>query len=181
MRLFPTGWTYFEQLNYNQMLDEQMLAGYDSEAGIVHPRAIDEGQQKVQDLLAVGGWSRIWNHRLFAGEMLPFTAGIIQKFACAQTAVEEAGVACALERFHLARGKYPESLAGLMPQFIATIPRDVITGEPLKYRLTDDGQFILYSVGWNETDDGGQIVMLKAGKTIDVTQGDWVWPPYPAK
>jgi hypothetical protein len=181
MRLFPTGWTYFEQLNYNQMSDDQLMAGYDSKAGIVHPRAIDEGQQKVQDLLAVGGWSRVWNHRLFATAMLPFTAGIIEKFACAQTAVEEAALACALERYRLAHGKYPDTLDILFPQFIKAIPRDVITGEPLKYHLTDDGQFILYSVGWNETDDGGQIVKLKDGKTIDATQGDWVWPPYSAR
>jgi hypothetical protein len=181
MWLFPDGWSYFEQLNYNLMLDDQLKAGYDSKAGVVHPQTIEAGQQKVQDLLAVGGWSKIWNHRLFAGEMLPFTAGIIQKSACAQTAMEETALACALERFHLTHGNYPESLAALEPQFIAPIPQDVITGEPLKYRLTDDGQFILYSVGWNETDDGGQIVMSKDGKTVDVTQGDWVWPAYSSK
>jgi hypothetical protein len=189
MWLFPTGWTYFEQLNYNQMLDDQVMAGYDSRAGVVHPRVIEAGQQKVQDLLAVGRLpkignyrpSLIWYHRLFASEMLPFTAGIIQKTACAQTAVAETALACALERYRIAHGKYPESIAALEPQFIASIPNDVITGGPLKYRLTDDGEIILYSVGWNETDDGGQIVMSKDGKTIDVTQGDWVWPTYPAK
>jgi hypothetical protein len=51
----------------------------------------------------------------------------------------------------------------------------------LKYRRTDDGQFVLYSVGWNETDDGGTVAMRK-GKTPSVNQdeGDWVWR-YPAK
>jgi hypothetical protein len=177
---FPTGWTYFEELNYDQMFDDQIKPGYDPRAGRVHPREIEASSLKVMDLLNVGSLSQIWNHRLFASVMLPATANIVQKSAAAQTAVDEAALACALERYRLARGKYPVSLAALAPEFIAAIPHDVISGEPLKYRL-DGGEFILYSVGWNETDDGGKIVMSKDGKTIDATQGDWVWPPYQEK
>jgi hypothetical protein len=62
-----------------------------------------------------------------------------------------------------------------VPAFISPLPQDVITGEPYKYRRTDDGQFILYSVGWDEKDDGGV-----PGKTEwDYKQGDWVWQ-YPS-
>ncbi len=69
------------------------------------------------------------------------------------------------------------------------IPPDVISGQPLKYRRTDDGRFVLYSVGWNQTDDGGKpgwpdkeaapggFWREFALKTAD---GDWVWQ-YPAK
>ena len=47
----------------------------------------------------------------------------------------------------------------------------MLTGEPYKYRRTDDGRFVLYSVGWDEKDDGGV-----PGKTLfDEKQGDWVW------
>lgn len=64
-----------------------------------------------------------------------------------------------------------------MPRFISSLPHDVITGEPYKYRRTDDGQFVLYSVGWNEKDDGGV-----PGTTYfsNETHGDWVWR-YPSK
>jgi hypothetical protein len=41
------------------------------------------------------------------------------------------------------------------------LPKDAITGESYRYRRTDDGQFVLYSVGWNEKDDG---VALRSGK-----------------
>ena len=63
-----------------------------------------------------------------------------------------------------------------MPQFIAKLPHDVINGQPLKYRRNADGSFTLYSVGWNETDDGGTVVMT-TGKTpsVDPKKGDWVW------
>jgi len=36
-----------------------------------------------------------------------------------------------------------------------------------KYRLTANGQFLLYSVGWNERDDNGN---------PEKDKGDWVWP-----
>lgn len=96
--------------------------------------------------------------------------------AAAQTAVDEAAIACALERYRLANGQYPESLGALVPKFISQLPNDVISGKPYKYRRTSDGQFVLYSVGWDGTDDGGM-----PGKTLfDDKKGDWVWQ-YPAK
>jgi len=90
-----------------------------------------------------------------------------------------ARVAIALERYRLAHGDFPESLDVLAPQFIAKLPHDVINGQPLHYRRTSDGQFVLYSVGWNETDDGGEVGLTKKGY-LDISQGDWVWR-YPAK
>jgi hypothetical protein len=48
---------------------------------------------------------------------------------------------------------------------------------PLKYHRTENnGQFALYSVGWNGTDDGGTIFMRsKWNVVIDLDRGDWVW------
>jgi len=51
------------------------------------------------------------------------------------------------------------------------MPHDIINGELFRYRRTDDGQFILYSVGWNEKDDGG----TPGTKLFDEKFGDWVW------
>ncbi len=87
-------------------------------------------------------------------------------------------MACALERYRLAHGNYPETLDALAPQFIAAVPHDIINGQPLHYRRTEDGNFVLYSVGWNEIDDGGKIVFSKGGR-VDTEKGDWVWRQYP--
>ena len=56
-----------------------------------------------------------------------------------------------------------------------------IGGQPLKYHRQTDGRFVLYSVGWNETDEGGKVV-LGGGTTpaVDLEKGDWVWE-YPAE
>ena len=102
--------------------------------------------------------------------------GVILRVAGAQTAFNQAAIACALERYRLAKGSFPGALETLVPQFISLLPNDVLTGEPYKYRLTDDGRFVLYSVGWDEKDDGG----VPGKRMFDELQGDWVWE-YPAK
>jgi hypothetical protein len=51
----------------------------------------------------------------------------------------------------------------------------VITGELLRYKRTAAGMFVLYSVGWNEADDGGTIQVRKPGDAPDSKRGDWVW------
>ena len=60
----------------------------------------------------------------------------------------------------------------LAPQFIAKVPHDPIGAQPLHYRTANDGQFILYSVGWNEKDDGGIVSLNKSG-SVDLGNGDW--------
>jgi hypothetical protein len=94
--------------------------------------------------------------------------------AYGQASVDLARTAMTLERCRLARGAYPESLDALAPQFIAKVPHDVIGGQPLNYRREADGQFVLYSVGWNEKDDGGVAGIDKDG-AADTPSGDWIW------
>jgi hypothetical protein len=106
-------------------------------------------------------------------------AKVPERFARVQTSIDLATVATALERYHLAHREYPENLKSLSLQFAERLPNDVINGESLKYQRTKDGQFILYSVGWNEVDDSGQVVQKKDG-SVDPDKGDWVWR-YPTK
>jgi len=117
----------------------------------------------------------------FAHLLLPGLGNFAQKTAYAQNAVDLARAAITLERYRLAHGEFPESLESLAPQFLEKIPHDIINGGPLHYRRTGDGQFILYSVGWNEIDDGG-VVAFKNGSSSEIKTdtGDWVWR-YPAK
>ena len=82
-----------------------------------------------------------------------------------------AAVAGALERYRLTHDSYPETLDTLAPQFIAKLPHDIINGQPLKYRRMQDGLFVLYSVGWNETDDGGTVALVAASGTGKTTAG----------
>jgi hypothetical protein len=107
--------------------------------------------------------------------LLPAFESGSKRFARVQTDIDLAALACALERYHLAHEEYPEKLEALTPQFLAELPRDVFDGQPLKYRRTGQ-QFVLYSVGWNEKDDGGTVVMTGGKNPVpDPSKGDWVW------
>ncbi len=64
-------------------------------------------------------------------------------------------VAMALAAYQADHGKYPETLAVLQPKYLPTVPLDLFSGEPLIYEPDDKG-YLLYSVGENGIDDGGQ-------------------------
>lgn len=64
-------------------------------------------------------------------------------------------IAFALATYRADRGSYPDSLEPLAPKYIAEIPIDLFTGQPLKYSKTTDG-YQLYSVGDNEQDEEGR-------------------------
>ena len=94
--------------------------------------------------------------------------------ARAQVVIDHVQIACALERYRLANGRFPESLDALAPKFISQLPHDVINGGAYKYRRAADDKFVLYSIGWNERDDNGTSETLK-NKNVDRHNGDWVW------
>jgi hypothetical protein len=95
--------------------------------------------------------------------------------------------AFALERYRLKHGSYPSTLAPLAPEFLKTVPVDFMDGQPLRYRLRDDGRFLLYSIGLDGVDDGGRIVSQAKPGDADfrpadfngIPTGDIVWP-FPA-
>ncbi len=97
-----------------------------------------------------------WGQRFaFAGDL----ADEISPFLL-RTAEGEAGrrmlvTAIALERYRLRHGKYPGQLADLTPDLLSKVPLDFMDGKQLRYRLRDEGTFLLYSVGEDGKDDGG--------------------------
>ena len=86
------------------------------------------------------------------GEM---ASGYLEKIACMESARRMAVTAIALERFRLKHGEYPAGLRELVPEYLPKTPIDLMDGKPLRYRRKDDGTFLLYSVGEDGKDDGG--------------------------
>lgn len=92
--------------------------------------------------------------------------------------------ALALERYRGKHGTYPNTLANLAPQFLNIVPVDFMDGQPLRYRISDDNHFILYSVGLDCVDDGGEMRDSKRSSLFDdgrdflgnFRQPDLVWP-----
>jgi hypothetical protein len=85
----------------------------------------------------------------------------------------------ALERYRLRHGQYPQTLEHLAPALCGAVPRDPMDGKPLRYRLNTNGSFLLYSVGLDGEDNGGDAtpVTQNSRKNYAWGQGrDAVWP-----
>ena len=68
-------------------------------------------------------------------------------------------VAC--NRFEQARGRRPETLAELVPEFLKAVPRDPYDGEPFRYSVEKG---LVWAVGKNLTDEGGSTRMPGSDK-----------------
>lgn len=93
--------------------------------------------------------------KLFSRMMLPALAKAIAKGAFDQAQLRLTMTALAIERFRLAHANAtPDTLAGLVPQFLPEVPMDPFDGKPIRYRRTESG-YILHSTGMDRRDDGG--------------------------
>jgi hypothetical protein len=111
-----------------------------------------------------------------AGSMTGGTERFVGLALRAQTVANIVTAAIALERFHLAHHAYPENLARLAPEFVQAVPVDCMDGHDLRYRLNLDGTYLLYSVGEDGVDNGGDPTPQK-GKSHGFFNGrDLVWP-----
>lgn len=162
---WPRGWVYQNLVHYLKHY-EKIRAGLFDAHHLVTPGKLDRVFEGIENEMENPGL-----FDLLSAVAIPNYSKAMQTFALNQTKVNQAQIACALERWRLAHGNYPETLDALVPQFLEKIPQDIIGGQPLHYRRKTDRNFLLYSVGWNEKDDGGLPGTLK-----DVKTGDWVWP-----
>lgn len=184
--LVPSGWFYQEELEYDRIFDRLVMPLIDINKRQVSPELASRTQQDLQQLLQGDPLTLTLRHRLFARLLVPAVSSLAPKVARTQTAVDLGVTACALERYRLANGHYPDDLTQLVPAFLATVPHDVIDGKPLRYHQ-EGGRFVLYSIGWNAQDDSGKFPSKPEGgpefkrglETAPPEAGDWVWR-YPA-
>ncbi len=85
-------------------------------------------------------------------------------------------VAIAIKRYELKHGSAPVALRKLVPEFLAEVPIDPMSGKPLCYQLNTDGTFTLYSTGSDGINNGGDATWVTGGKTGLWTGKDAVWP-----
>ncbi len=72
----------------------------------------------------------------------------------------------------------PRSCPELVPAFLSRVPVDLVDGQPLRYRLKDEQHFLLYSVGLDGKDNGGDPAEGPDEFNLDGknTGRDWVYP-----
>lgn len=173
--VIPEGWFYQNELHADRSMEEFLLPLADTNQAIISPASV----RRADD--AVAAETRHRRPFNLVERLTDIVLSPAMTFAYGQNAVNLARVAISLERYRFAHGQYPDSLDVLAPQIIVRLPHDIINGQPLHYQRIANGRFILYSVGWDETDDGGAVVMKEGSTpTVDRKKGDWVWR-YPDK
>jgi len=153
-------WWRKNQLWFNRHLDE-VAASVDVRA----ERWIPPAEPKYDPQAIPGDWrgldlglARLWSYR-YRVEISLYE----------HVNLRLAGLACALERFRLGTGAYPDTLRELVPKFLAELPHEPTNGEPFRYRREEKEGYVLYSIGLDGIDDGG----LEPGPNFG--RGDWRW------
>ncbi|MDR3459925.1 MAG: hypothetical protein P4N60_21055 [Verrucomicrobiae bacterium] len=127
------------------------------------------------------------NLRQIAMQVQRRDVGLLARAAEAEARRRILITAIALERYHGKHGAYPPTLAELAPEFLKAAPVDFMDGRPLRYRVTGDGHFFLYSVGLDGVDNGGmmqtrqqRMQALRESRATGVApEADIVWPRPP--
>jgi len=162
LRARTRNWWRQNQIWYNGFMDEE-LTMIDPDAEVMRPKL-----RRFDAEALTGFWDQI--DLGLALEVVPVFASCEKKILSTHAMVRMAGLACALERFHLVNSRYPERLEELVPRFVGKHPHDPCGGEPFRYRATHEG-YLLYSIGTDLKDDGGKVNEIR-----DLTSGpDWRW------
>jgi len=107
-------------------------------------------------------------------------AYLIESALYTQTLVNQAAIGCALERYRIENGSYPDSLDVVKLANGKPLPANILTGTPMGYRKTANGKYALWSTSLNSKDHGGRRApdMAKPHSLSfhkRAYQGDWVW------
>jgi hypothetical protein len=164
----PRGWLRQNQLRVARRFEQQLWL-LDASPQRVHP-----DREPALIKAAATTWQEFTPYNCVARKIGPCYTKAVAVTARNQNGLNMARIACALERYRLVHGEFPEFLAALPPEFIDRLPHDLINGLPLNYQRAENGQFVLYSLGWDSAGDDG-----KPDRTKPIS-GGWIWR-YPAK
>jgi hypothetical protein len=143
-------------------------------------RSTSEGDNEPLNFLGRQG-EMGWYDRLrfpFASEGFSINDNEIRRAICAEVQQQMAITAIAIYRYRIQRGVLPADLSGLLPKYLSVLPRDDMDGKALRYRMQPDGGFVLYSVGLDGKDNGGDSTLVTGKKNFNQIwdERDAVWP-----
>jgi hypothetical protein len=102
---------------------------------------------------------------------------IFQTIATEETMKQMCITALAIKRYEIQNKRLPENLSQLIPAFLTAIPVDPMDGHPLRYKVINPQQMLLYSTGMDGVDDGGDSTLANPNCASWIQKGkDWIWP-----
>ena len=142
---YPSGWLYQNQLRLNQIHLNFSRRIVDLEAHLVKPGVAAEHKQYFEE-------NKGDRYNLVAN-LTYIPINIANNFGRGQTCLDQARIACMLERYKIQKGKYPASLSELG----AALPTDPFSGKAYLYSLDPETvpgkRYRLRGVGPDQKDD----------------------------
>lgn len=176
--IYPSGWRLSHQAGLYRFYKDFLTATLDATEQRVFVDKIHAADRQLRrTYVPMDPFFRI----LITPKLKEVFKESVLQTAFTQTAINEAFLACALERHRLDHGRLPETLDAIPVHLLPAVgkaPHDLITGQPLRYQPVADG-FMLYSVGWNQTNDGGKPPPLDkdwlGNPVVNLAKNDWAW------
>lgn len=166
--------THFRDGDERQCLEDfqNILDAYEEEGEYplwkdIRPYAI-QSHERLQKAGLPLMLSKIFNSNL---------KGCVEKAALTEVITNMTATAIALRLYQLDHnGELPPNLDSLSKNYLEQVPLDPINGEALHYQ-NEGTDFLLYSVGLNDRDDGGSIAPATDKPARNFTDCmDIVWP-----
>jgi hypothetical protein len=166
LSLRPKGWLDLERAHYSRFVQDGVFDASNIEDCFKRAKIFDD-----LILRKASSLRERFTAPLFI-TIMPSLKAIVGKTMQAVATMDMARTACAIERYRMTKGKIPLKLEELVPTYLEQVPVDPVNGDPIHYIVKNDKDYLLYSVGLNEKDDGGYTSKKKE-------LGDWVWPSCP--
>ncbi len=126
-----------------------------------------EGKERIAAFAAVKPAQGTGFVSLLMSLLLPSTLKVGDAESRCRAILGTTIIALACERFRLANGRFPNSIAEIPKTLLPKVPDDPFTGDPLVFKTLADG-IVIYSVGADLVDDGGTNLDLTAKVGGDV-------------
>ncbi len=177
--LWRVSWSYEDELRMMRMDQAMVESARRIQTNGFFKDALAELDGKIAALARANGTTN-WLRNELDDEMLqnisPGFLSLLNRLLRMEATRQMAIIAIALKRYQLRHSVWPNDLKSLVPEFISEVPRDPIDGQPLRYRLNQDGTFLLYSIGSDGKDDGGDATPTSPHFSYWLRARDWVWP-----
>ncbi len=156
------------------------LASYRAQFRVIHMASAKPYYLTRNQWTDVRGSSKSEGVGALTSLILPDPAKIVERVQWAEAMHRVAVLGIAVCRYQAIHGRLPAALTDLTPNFVQILPSDPFDGEPMRFKLTDQG-CVIYSIGPDLMDnDGGphdksdrsgdiRFVVASHAKTGDVT------------
>lgn len=136
----PGGWLVQNRVAITRFYQDYLFGCVDVPAHRYRPEVLEAGLAEATRICT----QPVWPSRYLLAAGMPGFLRVVERCALAQTALDEAVSACALERYAQAHnGGNPATLDTLVPQHLDHVPTSIIDGKPLRYVLSPEGHYRL--------------------------------------